>query len=277
MLFTLVIFIFNNCSLRNVPPNANKNCVKEIYQTWNSGGAYIFESYNVTLHSPTDGTPGITYRTRNTMKACADGYVYDIIELRTGRAGGKMVYIAHGVDRTKGDDGEPKTNFGITFVTLYAHLGKIFVKMGQQVRRGDPIGRPDEVGYPKLLLKVKSNWESPDNWGPNHSLMEKRDELAPTNFVDIDTMGQKRQKQNQIIKGLYEVIGVPYIDWYQYTHNPRRRFDAVARWSLIEHRRYLECLYKTEPDKFSGLSSENFNLKSDEFYGNQPLVLSIPF
>jgi hypothetical protein len=170
-----------------------------------------------------------------------------------------------------------KTIRGTPFVTMYAHLGQLFVKMGQQVRRGDPIGDQHVNGVPKLLLKIRSNWESPDNWGPNHGLMVNRNILAPTKFVEIDKMDQKWRKQNQIIKDLYKIIGVPHIDWYQYTHNPSRRWDAVARWSLVEHMRYIECLYKTEPEKFSGLSSEKFNLKRNEFYGNQPLVLTIPF
>ena len=127
------------------------------------------------------------------------------------------------------------------------------------------------------MLKVHGNWESPDNWGPNHSLMVKPMELPERETFNPDLMQQMRTKRFNIIKALYDSIDVQTLDWYQRTHNPKRRWDAVAKWSLVEHMRYLECLYENEPDRFKGMSPEEFSNKRDEFYKNQPLVLTIPF
>jgi hypothetical protein len=187
-----------------------------------------------------------------------------------------MVIISHRVDGTIGPNGKPITPYSDAFETYYAHLGKVFVKWGQEVRRGDLIGSPDHLGYPKLLLKIYNNWENPDNWGPNHSRMVDRDEFTQTEKNTV-SMKQKYENQYQIIKNLYTAIGVSEYDWSIRSHNKNRRWDAIARWSLVEHMRYLECLYETEPEKFTGLSSDNFYLKRDEFYKNQSLVLTIPF
>jgi hypothetical protein len=83
--------------------------------------------------------------------------------------------------------------------------------------------------------------------------------------------------QFSIIQKLYASIDVQIVEWYQRMHNPNRRGTAKARWSLVENMRYIECMYDREPDRFRGLTTDEFNKKREEFYKNQPLVLTIPF
>ena len=47
-------------------------------------------------------------------------------------------------------------------------------------------------------------------------------------------------------------------------------------WSLIEQFRYLEHLYRTHPEYFTG-TPDQINSIRKEFYDNQPIVLTLPF
>jgi hypothetical protein len=221
----------------------------------------MFETFNESLRSVYDSTPGITWKTHKTMRAAADGIVGRIRRLYTGRHGGLIVTISHGDN----------------IVTDYRHLENLYVESSDPIKRGDPIGHADYGNIPKLLLKVNFNFENPDNWGPNHGLMVKREELSEVETYNTDQTWKMLFNQRDIIRDLYQSIGVHMSEWLVWKHNPGRRWDAVARWSLVEHMRYLECLYKTEPQKFKGMSSENFQMKRDQFYKNQPLVLTKPF
>ena len=261
VLCSLASFLVSNCTFyHHTPPNTVKECVTKIYQSDFSGGSPTYESFNNSLHSSYDSTPGITYG-GGTMRACADGTVSTIITLDTGRHGGEMVTVGHGYN----------------IYTLYAHLDRLYVESGQQVRRGDPIGNPDFASIPKLMLKVHDNWENPDNWGPNHGLMVNRKDLLKRESYSTSVMRQMLDTQFSIIQKFYASIDVQIVEWYQRIHNPSRRGTAKARWSLVEHMRYLECLYNREPERFKGINLEEFNKKKEEFYKNQPVVLTLPF
>jgi hypothetical protein len=127
------------------------------------------------------------------------------------------------------------------------------------------------------MIKVRGNWENPDNWGPNHGLMVNRKELPESESYSAGLMRQMLDTQFSIIQELYTSIDVQIVEWYQRMHNPNRRGTAKARWSLVENMRYIECMYDREPDRFRGLTTDEFNKKREEFYKNQPLVLTIPF
>jgi len=115
-------------------------------------------------------TPGIGYTVPRytVMVAVAPGKVIDIHELHTGRAGGIMVGVAHPKEN------EIKANrplwaqrMDIPFVSYYAHLDKIFVKVDQTLKRGDVIGNVTEHHrYAKLMLWEEGNWVDPDNYLP---------------------------------------------------------------------------------------------------------------
>lgn len=240
-----------------VPPNTKKGCVQTIYQTGSSKPS--FESFNQSLSGANyDSTPGIGYN-GGRMHACADGIVTRIETLDTGRLGGEMVTVSHGG----------------TISTMYAHLGKLYVSEGQTVSRGDRIGDPESAGKPKLMISVRYNWENPDDWGPNHSLMADKDSYKETpDRSDISPL-HKLKKQYEIIEFLYKKINVPKQEWLYRKHNPYRRFGAVARWSLVNHMRYLRCQMETEPEKFT-IDFQTFLKNEQEFYEHQPVILTTP-
>lgn len=248
--------IFGCSPYYSTPPNTFKECVESIYQSNCKSAIHVFESFNASLYSRHDSTPGVSWTTGKVMRAVADGRVHRIEDLNTGRLGGKMVRIFH----------DPPI-----FQSWYAHLqDELYIKLGDRVKAGDPIGKSiaHQGGRPKLMFKVSTNYENPDNWGPGHGCM--------TDVSSIPTdPHEKYWKQKNIIEELYWSIGIPTKEWELRTHNPGRRSGAIAYWSLVEHMRYLECIFKENPEKIG--DSAKFREKADLFYKNQPIVIRFPF
>jgi len=114
-------------------------------------GAGNYPTFRDCAWSPIGANPGIDYGVPHgeVMVAAAPGEVYAVFDLATlnaGRAGGMVVSVGH-----------PYKGRGTTilppFVSDYAHLDKVFVKTGDNVERGEPIGNVTEHNrYAKLLF-----------------------------------------------------------------------------------------------------------------------------
>lgn len=105
----------------------------------------------------------LTARTGTKIYAAGDGVV---TRAQLGRGYGKMVEIDH----------------GYTYSTLYAHMSKILVREGQQIKRGDVIGLVGNTGTstgPHLHYEVRKNGVpvNPINYYLNDLTPEQYDEM----------------------------------------------------------------------------------------------------
>ena len=227
-----------------------------------SGGYH--GTFKANVFSRHGATPGIDYSVHSgeEMVAAAEGEFIRKMDLHfTGRAGGMMVTIAH-----------PDARHGV-FCTHYAHLGDLYVEYeeGKKIKRGQPIGGvPGEhTQWAKLLfskgrpVQVVSggNWTDPDNYGEKHSFMDYWDGRD----LEIKDMKGRLNKQRKVFKAFQNAI----VDRYKghlatVQKNTYREYENsegfrdYTYWDIVEHFRYLEELYKINPNLFPSISRDHY-------------------
>jgi hypothetical protein len=218
-------------------------------------------------------TPGIDYNVPNgaMMIAAAPGWVSNVKELRTGRAGGIMVEVVH----------TPELYAIRGYISYYAHLAHPYVGEGQFVRRGDAIGVVTEHReYAKLLFMEGGHygrWVDPDNYGRQHSYMDYWDGSdSKSDMSDLELIAARSKKQKAILKYFEDARAdcrddPLYDPVFAKVHGSNR-----AYWSVVEQYRYHECLYDIKPDIFPDVSKNECDALRKEFYENQPIVLTLP-
>ncbi len=209
-----------------------------------------------------DVTAGVCYFVHigEIMVACAPGivkYTYDLSS--TGRAGGLMVRLDHN-----------------PYTTYYAHLSKVYVKDGQKLNRGAPIGKLlEHHRYAKLTL---GHVEDPDNYGIGHTYM---DYAANVDIIDAEPNLKpdysKLIKQSKIAYSLEEkLIYREELKLTKRFHGSKTRRSS-APWSHVDVFKYLESLYSINPSLFLDFSQSGFTAMKTEFYKNQPIILTLPW
>jgi hypothetical protein len=221
------------------------------------------------INSFNNSTPGIDNHSGG-LYAAAGGEVARIIDLDkigTGRAGGYMVYVSHPVA------GPNMMDWVIT--TSYAHIYQPKLEVGQRVERGDKIA---DVLYPDIAKLMLQRWQyfvDPDNYGQNHSYMDYWD--GKTDF-DIQNTRERCLKQEQIY---WEIRGKasPWLYEQLRNHFPKsHRKDQIKNhlWDFVEMFKYIEGLYNIKPHFFPKLDKQEFVALKEDFYANQPIILTLP-
>jgi len=258
---------------------------------WPHGGGYN-PTFRDTLWAHNYPTPGIDHHVPRgeVMVAAAPGYVLTIDEIRgTGRPGGRAVFVNHGtrspldIIRTLHSQWRD-----ISFVTMYAHLDKVFIHGDQKVERGDPIGNVTEHNnIAKMMAWEEGNWVDPNNYGLNHGFMDYSDGSLPGDeniLQDLKVVDNKLQNQKEILDEFKKYgkrdKNATYRENYVFDkwHRKKNIYKIEdAKWSTFEKFRYLEELYKINPKLFPDLSKDQFESMRKEFYDNQPIILTLPF
>ena len=218
--------------------------------------------------------PGINYSS-DKMFAVADGFVYQIgannIGL-TATAGGYRIDVNHPGDLNSNDF---RTK---AFKSSYDTLGKLYVKIGDKVRRGQLLAEVNYryQTYAKLKFQRHNNWIDPDNYGVNHGYMNYWDEK--TNF-EVSDIAEKSFQQRKIISNIAEYLS-PALNLNITTllKKQHREFqkNRACFWDDVEIMRYLDELYRARPQYFQSLPQDKFFEMKKEFYGNQPIILTLP-
>lgn len=203
------------------------------------------------------------------MVAVAKGTVVEIIDLQDPS------YLRLGTDPKEAKGLMVRIRHGNKYSSCYLHLRQPEVKFGQKIERGQRIGFPDERwNIPSLILLKVANGIDPDNYGINHSFMTYWDGL--TN-LDIDKEEQNKRIENQR-RILQEIAGLcSGSEKYTLLMMKHKRGDRSLKWSAIETFRYIEHLYKKNPQEFSSLTKDQVEKMRKRFYENQPIILTLPF
>ena len=216
--------------------------------------------------------PGICYKTSDPMVAVAGGTVAEIL---------KMEDLPPSSHAWRGLIKEPNTAKGFLvrvvhgtgYKSYYLHLNKPEVEPLQKIKRGQIIGYPDERwNMPRLVFK-DGDESDPNNYGVKHSFMNYWD-----GSTDLDIRKEEQDKMYEIQQQiLYKVAGMAEGP-EKYTLL-RKKHEGMFqyRWSNPEKLRYIEYLYQTKPETFPSLEKEQFEEMREEFYSNQPIILTLPF
>jgi hypothetical protein len=206
-------------------------------------------------------SPGIDY-TSGKLYAVADGKVlyHEKINPLPNRLGGDSLGIAH-----PGEDD--------VFISVIAHIGTIHVKAGAIVKRGQVLADVAYTDHAKLMLKRGANWIDPDNHGINHGYMTCWD---GTSNLEVSDMQNKEEKQRGLIRELAnQSPSLDFMALSQRQHRPKKQ-GKLCMWDEVEIFRYLTELYDTRPQLFPNLAMEKFIDLKNEFYTNQPIILTLP-
>ena len=213
-------------------------------------------------------TPGRDYASSK-MYAVAPGSLKEfgaIDVAKTGRLGGNYVVLEH----RNLDKDLPTTS---TFTSHYAHLGKIHVEYGHPINRGDLIADVEYYNNAKLMFQHGYNWVDPDHYGLGHSYMRFWDGRTDINITD---MSLRDSKQIDVCNKLFVFARSDIMSRLnQIEHRPYKE-GKFCRWDTIEIFRYLNELYQAKPKLFTDLSRDDFSKIKEEFYANQPIVLTLP-
>ncbi len=159
------------------------------------------------------------------------------------------------------------------FGTYYTHLLRPSVSPMQEVKRGQAVGTGFQDGYLKLLFLVQSNWTNADDFGAKQGYMNFWDYKTD---LEVTDPYEKYWKQHDVIESLIEKCKVPGIGTFIITRtHSAMRTDGFARWSHVERFKYLQHLYKKNPENFNASKEEIDNLIKT-FYDNQSIVLTLP-
>lgn len=252
-----------------------------------------FELYNGNNEFQKAGRQKFTYRTKLDNPAPAPAFYVngglDIIAAADGRV----------ADIYKITQGEPTNRGGWTvevsdplstpFRLMYYHVDEPVVELMEPVKRGQILakGVSNEIfsgggnfPYFKMALKRWHNLEDPDNYGEGHGHMNYWDGETDINVGD----GFRRDSiQRRVITDIVDSYNgnpnplKPLAIMSEVEHKPRASRGAnTYRWSAIERFRFLDHINTKNPGIFDITESEYKDLK-DEFYANQPVILTLPF
>ena len=204
--------------------------------------------------------------------ACAKGKVIRVRHIPV-RAGGELLQIQHASNVLA----PLSMVLDSIYRTDYAHLNKVSVTVGQEVNRGQIIGFAGDSytsNVFKLMLLETDFRVNPDNYGMNHSFMNYWDEKTDLDFQP-DVIKERYITQRWVVKNLlnsYKSLEKDEIPYYYHTD----RVYGPTLWSEFEKFKYLEDKFKSDPNMFE-ITSEKFVFYKNEFYQNQPIILTLPF
>jgi len=239
---------------------------------WRHGTMHTFKGAYLNGWSP-----GISYSVPfgETMLACAPGLVYSVHSETQPFGGAAQRALAKAVVVRHPDFQSP-------FDIAFAHINKPLVESGQKIKRGDPIGKVTwDHDHVKIMFMWRESGESyfdPDNYGANHSYMQyptgplKEDSKE---FIDGKLVKERWIRQMQIVHNLKCRIEGLDFNTAKFQHYPGRYKSNY--WAPVEEFTYLKCLYEIKPDLFPSLSNDEFQSLKKEFYGKQPIILTLPF
>jgi hypothetical protein len=238
----------------------------KLYNSLNPNLKFGHAGYSPTFRGSifSGWTPGIDYSSNN-IYAAADGIVYNIHSLDTGRLGGNTLNVNHNM----GPYSVP------TIVTKYAHLGKVYVNSRDKVKRGDILANVGDYNHAKLMMQtLGGNYVDPDNYGEGHCYMKYFDGNDP----QVIEPEQKHHKQRAICRDISAYLlpqtGITSNSLFSKSHV--QKAGTLCIWDNIEAFRYLEELYIARPNLFSDLSKDKFAEYKKEFYANQSVILTLP-
>jgi len=215
--------------------------------------------------------PAIRYRTSKPMVAVAKGTVSDIIDLESQTSGWKGL----GSDPKEAKGFMAVMRHGNNYGSCYLHLQQPEVKFGQKVERGQIIGLPDDRwNIPSLMLFERMNAIDPDNYGINHSFMTYWDGVTDLD-IDKEEQNKRLEQQRQILQNIANLCSGP--EKYTLLMMKHKHGNRFRKWSKIEIFRYIEYLYRKNPNKFFSLTKDQLEKMKKEFYDNQPIILTLPF
>jgi hypothetical protein len=174
---------------------------------------------------------------------------------------------------------------GRQHITLqYGHLASVYPIVGDWVKRGQAVGHGTKhAGHLKLMI-FSNEWhdfqEDPDNYGFDYGYPDYLENIDQGRLNDypISEIEPKRKIQRELYLQLASNLATKT--------KPTRAVRKVAihfrgsrkspNWSLIEKFRFLESMYNVNQQMFPRLSRSEFETIRNEFYSNQPFVLTLP-
>jgi hypothetical protein len=229
--------------------------------------------------------PGVEYFTGDApVRAVAGGIVHFVgqMPVGAGKVDGLYIRVAHDFY-----DGYPRVTLyrNQAYRSSYYYLSRVVVEHWQTVKRGQIIGygskySADNRKKAVIVLEERGNWINPDNYGPGHGFMNHWD--GKTNLeIDLEEMNYRLDRQIEIVKKLYSYYAKRDRDnLYNKLHaviDTEKYKNYPVKWSTIDRFKYLSHLYRKDRELFPNLSLEEFEALTKEFYGNQPIVLTLPF
>jgi hypothetical protein len=221
--------------------------------------------------------PGICYKTSKPMVAVAGGTVAEMIALedfikdKSHASATKRALMDEKIE-AKGFFAE--VNHGAGYTSYYLHLNKPEVKSLQKIKRGQIIGYPDERwNMPRLVFRDYNDQCDPNNYGMNHSFMNYWDGKADLNIGKAE-QNKRFELQQQMLNKFAGMVEGP--EKYSLLRKKHKGMFQ-CKWSPIEKFRYIEYLNQNKPDTFPSLTKEQFAEMKQEFYSNQPIILTLPF
>ncbi len=238
-------------------------------------------------------TPGLEYYTgKAPVRAVAAGIVHF---MREGQeASGGYVRVYHDFYNGLENDFYPNVLFyrHQAYRSTYYHLSKVMVKSNQAVTRGQLIGYGMKYGSDgkekvKIILEERGTLVNLDDYGPNHGFMDYWD--GKTDYeIDLEEMNKRLDKQTQILNSFNSFYDnrndddifkkIHTVEHVRDRHAFAKRYnDFPVKWSRLNKFKYLEQLYNKKPDLFPLLSENQLKEMTQDFYQNQPIVLTLPF
>lgn len=265
-------------SLKQVILSIAPNSISQAFNKYWQTGFNVYNDANpnvkeIVAHTFKDClsqglAPSICYENSKPMVAAAKGMVTEVAGIEDVDSFMKN----QGADPIEAKGYFVKITHGTNFISYYYHLKKPEVKFGQIINRGERLGFPDERwNVPRLLFLTEcETLADPDNYGVNHSFMTYWDGVT-----DLDVSEEAQNKRLETQKEIQNKIAGLYSGSEKYTLLRKRR--QRSKWGLIENFRYVEYLFKKEPQSFTSLTKEQFEDMRKEFYNNQPIILTLPF
>ncbi len=205
------------------------------------------------------------------MVAVAEGTVRDVFRVEDAR----RPYVSLRAEQNDAKGFLVRVTHGNNYLSFYLHLKTPEVKFGQKMKRGQIIGYPDERwNMPRLSLDAEQeDTIDPNYFGKDHGFMDYWDGATDLE-IGKDEQNKRVEKQIQILNKIAGMVEGPE----KYTLLRKKHEGVVLyKWSNIEKFRYIEYLHQNKPETFPSLTKEQFEEMRKEFYGNQPIILTLPF
>jgi len=171
------------------------------------------------------------------------------------------------------------SKYHIIFISYYTHLDNVFVKPFQSLGRGDKIGIfPSWSKYVQLMFHSREVWIDPDNYGLNHSYMEYANAVLDVDeelMINPELVELRYIRQKQIRKKFDRLRINPEYNCLRNKYHVKNG-NRLCHWSNLVKFRYLDFLYEKKPELFTSLSLDEYQAIKEEFYKNQPIILTLP-
>ena len=241
--------------------------------------------YAINHHLP----PGIEYETGGApVRAIASGIVSMVGEVyeKPGYPGGFYVRVVHDNYDGLKEEFYPRVPLYRyqAYRSSYYFLSKVNVVCWQTAKRGQIIGYgmtygADKKEKVKIVLEERGNWVNPDDYGVGHGPMTYWDNTRIWD-MDLEEMNQRLDRQVHILAVLNSYYEKADDSVFRNIHgviDTRKSKNYPVEWSTLDRFKYLAHIYANSAELFTGLDLATFNQLKDEFYQNQPIVLTLPF